>query len=94
MAVELDKRHSPPQLGEHMTEPPFTCPQVAARLSDYVEGDLDDRDRRLLEAHLADCGTCRQTLDELRLTISLLRKLPPLESRSTGTSNTPGRKNS
>ena len=77
-----------------MTEPPFTCPQVADRLSDYVEGDLDDRDRLLLEAHLADCPSCRQTLDELRLTISLLRKLPPLESRSTRPSNTQGHKNS
>jgi len=29
------------------------------RLSEYVDGDLNDRDREAIEAHLPTCATCR-----------------------------------
>ncbi len=36
------------------------------RLSDYLDGNLPDGDRALLEAHLDVCPDCRETLDDLR----------------------------
>jgi len=36
------------------------------RLSEHVDGELDARERALLETHLAGCASCRTLLDELR----------------------------
>lgn len=49
------------------------------RLSEYVDGDLNDRDRAALEAHLPGCATCRETVEELRELVSQARTLEPSE---------------
>ena len=36
------------------------------RLSEYLDGELDQADARALDAHLDTCAHCRATLDELR----------------------------
>jgi anti-sigma factor RsiW len=46
------------------------------RLSEYLDGELDPRDERLVEAHLADCASCRATLAELRAVIARAAALP------------------
>ena len=38
----------------------------ANRLSEYVDGDLDDATKRDLETHLATCAECRAVRDELQ----------------------------
>jgi anti-sigma factor RsiW len=50
-------------------------------LSAYVDGELGERARRALEAHLASCEACSTLLRELQDTKSLLSELPRLESR-------------
>jgi anti-sigma factor RsiW len=40
------------------------------RLSEYLDGDLAPGERAALEAHLAECATCRATVDEIRRVIS------------------------
>jgi len=60
-----------------MSEEPVTCRYVTDRLSDFLEGHLDPRIQQRVEEHLNSCPTCRRTLDELRLTISLLQRLNP-----------------
>ena len=45
------------------------------RLSEYLDGDLTPAERAALEAHLAACGTCRGTLDELRRVVARARAL-------------------
>lgn len=40
------------------------------RLSEYLDGDLAPAERMALEAHLADCPTCRATVDELRRVVT------------------------
>jgi hypothetical protein len=49
------------------------------RLSEYVDGDLNDRDRTALEAHLPDCVQCREIVDSLRDLTSQARALEPSE---------------
>lgn len=36
------------------------------RLSDYMDDELSVQERTLVEAHLSDCGECREALNELR----------------------------
>lgn len=45
-------------------------------LSSYLDGRLRPREREKLEGHLTACSTCREELESLRATISLLRVLP------------------
>jgi hypothetical protein len=44
--------------------------QWTDRLSEYLDDELDGRERSELEAHLADCASCRTILDELRGVVS------------------------
>jgi anti-sigma factor RsiW len=53
-----------------------THSDIRAHLSDYLEGDLSGRERSRIDAHLEDCTDCDRELNELRATVSLLRRLP------------------
>jgi len=50
--------------------------QWTDRLSEYLDDELDVDERRLLEAHLVDCESCRGTLSELRQVLGKARALP------------------
>lgn len=45
------------------------------RLSEYLDGDLGVADTAALEAHLASCGDCRATLEQLRRVVARARAL-------------------
>ena len=45
------------------------------RLSEYIDGDLDNAERVALEAHLATCGSCYATLAELRQVVARAHSL-------------------
>jgi hypothetical protein len=45
------------------------------RLSEYLDDDLDARERAALEAHLAACEACRVDLDALRAVVSRAQRL-------------------
>jgi putative zinc finger protein len=47
-----------------------------SQLSDYLDDELSDVERRSVEAHLAQCESCRVTLDELRAVVSAASRLP------------------
>jgi len=44
--------------------------QWTNRLSEYIDGELDNEERVALEAHLATCGSCYATLAELRQVVA------------------------
>ncbi len=48
------------------------------RLGDYIDGTLSDRDRQLLETHLAACEACRTEVEELARIREAARALPRL----------------
>ena len=67
------------------------CLEIFARLSEYLDGELDDADCRLVEEHIQDCAPCVEFLRSLRRSIEAAHhyagpvgpsQLPPeLESR-------------
>jgi len=46
------------------------------RLSEYRDGELTDTERSALDAHLAQCETCRGVLDELTRVVARAQSLP------------------
>src|ERR1700745_2794946 len=45
------------------------------RLSEYLDGDLPESERAILEAHLRACADCRATLEKLRGVVARARAL-------------------
>lgn len=50
----------------------LVCRDAVALMTAYIDGQLDDRDRARLDAHLADCPHCSEYLAQLRVTIDAL----------------------
>ena len=46
------------------------------QLSAYIDGELDASATERLEGHLAECGRCRQEMEQLRATVAALQELP------------------
>ena len=46
------------------------------RLSEYLDGELDNTEQAALEAHLATCGHCYATLGELQQVVARAKALP------------------
>jgi anti-sigma factor RsiW len=60
----------------------MSCRELVELITDYLDDALPDRERRRLEAHLADCDGCRAYLAQLEQTIALTGRveaepLPP-----------------
>jgi anti-sigma factor RsiW len=56
---------------------PLICREVVEMVTDYLEGALPRRERRRLEAHLADCPHCTEYLAQMDATIRLTGRLEP-----------------
>jgi len=53
--------------------------QWTNRLSEYIDGELDNTERAALEDHLATCGHCYATLADLRQVVSRAKALEDRE---------------
>ncbi len=49
------------------------------QLSAHIDGELDASAAERLERHLAECGRCRQEMEQLRATVAALQELPAVE---------------
>src|SRR2546422_2438637 len=58
----------------------MTCHESRERLSELLDEALPTRERALVEAHLADCQECRRELEQLRATVSILRRVEPVRA--------------
>jgi anti-sigma factor RsiW len=53
------------------------CQELVELVTDYLEGALPRRERRLFEKHLSACDGCTTYLDQMRAKIALTGKLEP-----------------
>jgi hypothetical protein len=57
----------------------WTCDQIEARLSDYLEGLLQAPERAEFEAHVHDCAECAPLLESVRSLISEMQSVEQVE---------------
>jgi|GEM_PF-1306546 len=55
------------------------CRDVRKKLSEFLDGELDERTRDEVQRHLAICGECSREYDEMIEAVSLVRNLPKLD---------------
>jgi len=53
--------------------------EVENLASDYLEGFLDPSHRKAVDAHLASCAACRETLEDVRRALELCRSAEQVE---------------
>lgn len=53
------------------------CRDLAARLSEYLDHEIDPGACAEIEGHLDDCPPCRDFLESLRRTVGLVREGAP-----------------
>jgi len=54
----------------------MTCEQIEKSLIAYLDTKAQPSERRQVEAHLAECGACRERAEEFRLLWGVLDELP------------------
>ena len=54
-----------------------TCAALFEKMSDYIDRELDETDRRELERHTSECFACRVCLETLKRTVALCNGLEP-----------------
>jgi anti-sigma factor RsiW len=54
------------------------CNELEGKLIEYLDGRARPAERRIAEAHLAECGSCRVRAEEFRALWSALDDLPAL----------------
>ena len=58
------------------TQRPMTCKELVELVTDYLEGALPADRIAQVEAHLADCDGCTAYIEQMRLTIAALGRIP------------------
>ena len=53
----------------------MVCRDAVELMAAYLDGELAERDRERLEAHLADCPHCSEYLAQLRMTINAVGRV-------------------
>jgi anti-sigma factor RsiW len=56
--------------------PEMPCRELVELVTDYLEERLSPADRQRFEEHLAACDACRAYLEQFRLTVRALGRLP------------------
>lgn len=54
----------------------MTCQQLVELVSDYLEDRLAPEERESFEDHLALCADCREYVEQMRVTLRALGRLP------------------
>jgi anti-sigma factor RsiW len=55
----------------------LTCREMVELVTDYLEGRLDDSERERFEAHVAECDACTLYIEQMRMTVAALGRIPP-----------------
>ncbi len=59
-----------------MSDAALSCRDVAALVTDALEGALSEATRRRFEEHMSSCEGCRAFARQIELTVAVLRMLP------------------
>lgn len=62
-------------MSSHGRSDEMACRELVEVLSDYLEGNLAEQDRRRLEAHLEICPYCVDYVEQFRRTIAAMGSL-------------------
>jgi len=54
----------------------MSCKELVELVTDYLEGRLPATVREQLEAHIALCDGCTAYIEQMRLTLSVLGRIP------------------
>jgi anti-sigma factor RsiW len=55
--------------------PGLTCIELVELITDYLEGNLSDGERRRVEAHLGACDGCTSYVEQMRITIQIVGRV-------------------
>jgi hypothetical protein len=58
----------------------WTCDQIEARLSDYLDGLLQGPERAEFDQHLAECAQCAPLVASVRNVVSGMRAIEPIDA--------------
>ena len=50
------------------------CAKYFKRISEYLDGELDEQISRKIDRHLQDCPECQDCIDSLRISIQLCKE--------------------
>jgi predicted anti-sigma-YlaC factor YlaD len=56
------------------------CRELVARLSEYLDREIDPQVCARIEEHLGDCAACRAVFESLRRTVGLVRGAKPSDA--------------
>lgn len=56
-------------------QPTVTCRELVELVTDYLEGQIAEVERRAIDDHLGECHGCAEYVRQMRLTIAGLRAL-------------------
>ena len=54
----------------------LTCAELVELVTNYLEGQLADDERRSFDAHLADCDGCSTYVEQMRASIAVSGRVP------------------
>ncbi len=57
----------------------LACIDLVNKVTEYLEGKLDEDQRERIEQHLQACGGCRAALDQFQTVIRLVGRLTPAD---------------
>jgi anti-sigma factor RsiW len=54
----------------------MSCKELVELVTDYLEGRIPEAERERIEAHLAACDGCTAYVEQMRLTLFALGRIP------------------
>jgi anti-sigma factor (TIGR02949 family) len=63
----------------------LACLELVNKVTEYLDGRLDDRQREEIEQHLDVCPGCRAALDQFQTVVHLVGRLTPADVASIDT---------
>jgi anti-sigma factor RsiW len=64
-------------MGESDVRQMMSCRELVELVTDYIEGRLDGEQLDRFEAHLTECPSCVDYIEQFRQTIDALGHIPP-----------------